>query len=244
VFTGAGVALLTFFDADGRVLVEATAEHAADLAARGARAIVIAGTTGEGPVLDGDERLALLAAIGPLVAVPTLVGTGHREAGVAAELTRAATAAGAAGVLVHPPEDEPPPAFYARIRAAAGDAAVLAYHFPGHYPALPLEVLDGLDVDGIKDSEGHAERLLHESRGGVGAVYTGSAGLLPVAAMYGAAGAILALANLAPELCADAFDGSLDAQRDLLPELLEASAGIGAIKRRLAERTGASAFMR
>jgi 4-hydroxy-tetrahydrodipicolinate synthase len=147
-------------------------------------------------------------------------------------------------VLVHAADDERPVACFERVRHAAGDVPVLAYHFPGHYPELPVEGLEALGVDGLKDSEGNAERLLHECRGHSGAVYTGSVGLLPVASMYGAEGAILALANLLPELCANAFEGGMEAQRELLPQHLELSGGVGAIKRRLTERSGYPSFMR
>jgi dihydrodipicolinate synthase/N-acetylneuraminate lyase len=97
-----------------------------------------------------------------------------------------------------------------------------------------------LDVDGIKDSEGNADRLLLETTRSPYAVFTGSAALLPVAKEYGATGAILALANLMPELCASAFVGDVDAQRELISPHLELRAGgVATIKRRLSEHAGA-----
>ena len=46
LFTGAGVALVTLFDDDGRLLVDETVEHAVDLVERGITAVVVSGTTG------------------------------------------------------------------------------------------------------------------------------------------------------------------------------------------------------
>jgi hypothetical protein len=56
LFTGAGFALVTLFDDDGRLLVEETVEHAVDLVERRITAVVVSGTTGESWALDVDER--------------------------------------------------------------------------------------------------------------------------------------------------------------------------------------------
>ena len=246
-FTGVAVALVTMFDAAGRVVADATAELATRLAERGVQAIVIAGTTGEGMYLDAGDRRELLAAVRPAVprSLPVIVGTGDAVAEHSLELTRDAVDGGAAGILVHPPDDAAPGAFFARIREAAGELPVIAYHFPGHYRAIPVQQLSGLDVDGLKDSEGDAERLRREAERWDQPVYTGFAPLLSVAASLGASGAILALANLFPELCARAFAGDADAQRQLLPEHEAVSAGgLTAIKHKLAQRHGTPPYVR
>jgi dihydrodipicolinate synthase/N-acetylneuraminate lyase len=76
-------------------------------------------------------------------------------------------------------------------------------------------------------------------------VYTGFVPLLSAAGGWGATGAILALANLLPERCAQAFAGDPDAQAALLPdhEML-ASRGVVAIKQALAREYGMPAHMR
>ena len=246
-FTGVGVALVTLFDARDRVLARATAEHAAALAGRGVQAIVIAGTTGEAGYLDASDRRELLAAVRLAVpdSLPVIVGTGDAVAARSLELTRDAVEGGAAGVLVYPPGDEAPEPFFARAREVAGELAVIAYHFPKFFPAISVQQLAALDVDGLKDSEGDAERLQHEAGSWDRAVYTGSAPLLSVAAGHGATGAILALANLHPELCLRAFAGNADAQRELLPEHEAIGAGgVAAIKRELARRSGSPPYVR
>ena len=108
LFTGAGVALVTLFDDDGRLLVEETVEHAVDLVERGITAVVVSGTTGESWALDVDERLELCAAAAEALdgRAPVIVGSGHLDDDRAARLVGAAADAGAAAVLaLSPPHD-------------------------------------------------------------------------------------------------------------------------------------------
>jgi 4-hydroxy-tetrahydrodipicolinate synthase len=236
LFTGVAAALLSFFDDDGELQVEACARHAADLVDRGVRAIVVAGTTGEGPRLSRGERRELLAAvrgaIGP--AVPVIAGTGAPDAPTAVQYTRDAVAGGADAVLVHPTAEPDPLAVFDAI---AGDVPVLAYHFPDHYPpGIPMARLPELPVRGVKDSEGSAGRLLQEARGYGGEVYTGSAVLLHTAGLLGCTGAILAIANVAPEASIEAFAGSTDAFRRLMDtQLALGDQGIAGLKQLLAQ---------
>jgi dihydrodipicolinate synthase/N-acetylneuraminate lyase len=100
-------------------------------------------------------------------------------------------------------------------------------------------------VAGLKDSSGDPTRLLEELAAFTKPIYVGSAALLAYAGMLGGAGAILAAANLEPELCADAFAGKVRAQRDLLAaHKLTSLGGIPALKAELARRHGTSAAYR
>jgi 4-hydroxy-tetrahydrodipicolinate synthase len=107
--------------------------------------------------------------------------------------------------------------FYAAVVAAAGPVPVLAYHFPGVAGGpVPVEDLPGLPVSGVKDSSGEAERLLAELQAWDGWTYVGSSTVVGYAGALGATGAILAVANAAPEDCLAAWDGDAAAQRRLL----------------------------
>ena len=65
------------------------------------------------------------------------------------------------------------------------------------------------------------------------------------AAQLGATGAILAVANLEPELCVDAFAGSVTAQKDLLgAHKILSCYGVKGIKEELARRHGTSTVCR
>jgi dihydrodipicolinate synthase/N-acetylneuraminate lyase len=150
--------------------------------------------------------------------VPVVAGASGEWWRPAANRVVAAVSAGADAVLVAPPRTGGDlGGFYANVAAAAGDAPVLAYHYPGAAGgAVPLDALAGLPVRGTKDSSGDPERLLREIDGYPGWTYIGSAPLVLYAAALGGTGAILAAANLVPEDCLAAWDGDAAAQRRLL----------------------------
>jgi dihydrodipicolinate synthase/N-acetylneuraminate lyase len=245
VFTGVAVALVTFFDDHGHVDLDATARHACHLVDRGVRAIVLAGTTGEASHLGMKERLSLLDAVKAAVPehVPVILGTGNLPAGVSVpNLTRRAQQHHASAALVLSPHHGDVREFYGEVVGAAGPMPVLAYHFPAQSaPGISIEELKALKVAGLKDSSGDAARLLEELAAFHKPIYVGSAAILGYAGMLGCAGAILAAANLEPELCADAFEGKVRAQKDLLScHKLVTTGGIAALKAELARRHGTS----
>ncbi|MDX1657452.1 MAG: dihydrodipicolinate synthase family protein [Nitriliruptorales bacterium] len=249
LFEGVGVALATIFTEDGGIAVGETAELAARLVAAGVRGVVVAGSTGEAPALDRDERVVLLQAVRDAVPnhVPVVVGTGDVTTARAVGHTRAAVEAGADAVLVlSPPRVADPRPYYEAVRGAAGAVPVIGYHFPAmSAPGIDLELLDQFDVDGLKDSSGDAERLLVEAQRFGGALYTGAAPLLVHARAVGCRGAILALANIEPEACVAAFGGDAEAQQDLLPAHLASKRDFPhGLKRELHARYGVSAATR
>ena len=136
--------------------------------------------------------------------------------------------------------------FYGEVVAAAGSMPVLAYHFPNVCPpGIALDELRALKVAGIKDSSGDCERLLDTLAQYHRPVYTGSSAIVTWAGMLGCAGAILAAANLEPELCSDAFAGSVAAQKDLLSaHKILTVYGVKGIKEELARRYHTSTVCR
>jgi 4-hydroxy-tetrahydrodipicolinate synthase len=249
LFTGIGVALVTIFDRGGEVDAKATAALADQLVAAGVRAVVVAGTTGEASTLSPAERVALIKEVRSTIPadVPVLAGTGAPTGQLAASLTAAAVDAGADGLLVlSPPGVVDPRRYYATVAAAADERPVLAYHFPEvSAPGIDVATLPALPVAGVKDSSGSAERLLAEVADYDGATYTGSAALLIMAGAIGATGAILAPANIEPELCAAAFAGDSKAQLGLLAAHTAAAVDFPAgLKRLAADRWGCSPVTR
>jgi dihydrodipicolinate synthase/N-acetylneuraminate lyase len=210
---------------------------------------VVAGSTGEAATLSERERVTLIEAVRDAVpaGVPVVAGTGAPSARQAAALTADAVRAGADAMLAFPPPGSRDlPGYYAAVAGAAAGRPVLAYHFPRvSAPGVPVEDLAGLPVAGVKDSSGDPTRLLDELAHYPGATYTGSAALLALAGPMGAAGAILALANIEPERCAAAFAGDAAAQRALADRHLAAQrGGPAALKAVLAAERGTSAATR
>jgi dihydrodipicolinate synthase/N-acetylneuraminate lyase len=111
---------------------------------------------------------------------------------------------------------------------------------------VPVDALPTLPVTGIKDSTGMAGRLAEElDLDWPGAVYTGSASLLGYAGWLGAAGAIVAAANVVPGECLAAWNGDALAQREVLrvERSYRASFPVG-IKAAVAARFGTPAGCR
>jgi 4-hydroxy-tetrahydrodipicolinate synthase len=248
VFTGVGVALVTLRDEKDVPDPAATADLAASLAGRGMRAVLVCGTTGEAGRLSDDERVAVIKAVRAAVPgdVPVLAGTGATSTAAAAALTSAAAAAGADAVLAwSPPGYADLADYYAAVGAAAPGVPVLAYHVPWvSAPGVPVEALEDLPVVGIKDSSGEPDRLLFELTRYSGATYVGSSALLALAGPLGGAGAILAVANVAPELCVAAFGGSAQAQLELADVHLAVRAGGPKALRQMIAAEAAAALSR
>lgn len=245
VFRGVGVALVTIFHDDGAVDSSSTGKLACDLVERGMRAVLVNGSTGEAPTLADSERLALIEAVRAAVPAGTAViaGTGAPSARQAVALTRDAVAVGADAVLAWPPAGSRDLlGYFSAVSDAADGRPVLAYHVPWvSAPGVPVDALAGLPVAGVKDSSGDPGRLLDEVAHYPGATYVGSSALLALAGPMGAAGALLALANVEPERCVTAFAGDAAVQRALADRHLAVRRGGPAeLKRILAGTHGLS----
>ena len=127
-------AMVTPFDAQGRLDLDAAQRLARWLVERGNDGLVVAATTGEASTLTDAERCDLLRAVSEAVTVPVLAGTGSNDTAHTVALTRQARALGAAGVLlVAPYYSRPPPAgieAHLRAAAAATDLPVMVYDVP------------------------------------------------------------------------------------------------------------------
>jgi 4-hydroxy-2-oxoglutarate aldolase len=182
--------------------------------------LVLFGSTGEGPLLDEDERTQLLASVRELAEDRLLLaGTGAESTRATVRLTRAAAAAGADAVLVHPPAYFKPQMTPEVLRdhyIAVADAApvpVILYQIPPRFSGVELsaglvgELARHPNIVGIKDSSGDLKTLgafadaCHRGC----TVLVGNGAMLFSALEVGAGGGILALALLAPHECAEVF---------------------------------------
>jgi 4-hydroxy-tetrahydrodipicolinate synthase len=126
--------MVTPFDDEGEIDLDVAAELARYLQSRGHDGLVIAGTTGEAPVLTDQERLSLFAAVIEAVTIPVVAGTGTNDTRHSVHLTHEAKALGAAGVLaVCPYYNRPSQAgidAHMRAIADASDLPVMVYDIP------------------------------------------------------------------------------------------------------------------
>lgn len=128
-------AMVTPFDAAGKLDLDAAVRLARWLVDHGNEGLVIAGTTGESPVLTDTERLSLIAAVAEVVTVPVVAGTTTSDTAHSVHLTKEAVKLGAAGILAVCPYYSRPPqagivAHMHAVAAAAGDTPVIVYDIP------------------------------------------------------------------------------------------------------------------
>ncbi len=157
-------AMATPFDDSGNLDLDQAAVLANYLVAHGSEGLVVAGTTGESPVLSDDERLTLIKAVCEAVTVPVLAGTTTNDTRHSIELTSQAAALGAAGVLaVTPYYNRPPQAgLFAHFKAVAQSTSlpVMLYDIPARTGRkISVETIVGLsqecpNIIGVKDASG------------------------------------------------------------------------------------------
>ncbi|MFM7251947.1 MAG: 4-hydroxy-tetrahydrodipicolinate synthase [Ilumatobacteraceae bacterium] len=127
-------AMITPFDESGALDLDEARRLAQWLQANGHDGLVVAGTTGESPVLTDDERLALIAAVAEAVTIPVVAGTCTNDTAHSLHLTAEAERLGAAGILaVTPYYNRPSQAgIDAHMRAVAGASRlpVMLYDIP------------------------------------------------------------------------------------------------------------------
>ena len=83
-------AMVTPFDDDGALNVDAAVKLAKWLSENGSDGLVLTGTTGEGPVLTDDEDIELWRAVTEAVTIPVVAGTGTNDTRHTIELTKRA----------------------------------------------------------------------------------------------------------------------------------------------------------
>src|SRR5262245_46584201 len=88
-------AMVTPFDSEGRLDLDAAQRLARWLAERGNDGLVVAATTGEASTLNDDERRDLVRAVSEAVTIPVLAGTGSNDTAHTVALTREAQGLGA-----------------------------------------------------------------------------------------------------------------------------------------------------
>ncbi len=201
---------------------------------------LVLGSTGESVSLADDESLALVEAVletaGPGKKV--LVGTAREWTKGTIDFGRSLPARGIAAVLVRPPSyfkskmtREALKAHYLAV-AEASPFPVLVYNMPANTginlePRMVIELSSHPNIAGLKESGGSLSFLaevirevpdrFHYFLGSGHVVYPGLA--------MGACGAILAVANVVPEMCGEIFrlfqagkrDEARALQLDLVP---------------------------
>jgi 4-hydroxy-tetrahydrodipicolinate synthase len=195
-------AMVTPFDAEGRVDDDSFVALMHHLAETGSDGLVVAGTTGEASTMTEEEQLGLIGlAVAERPAGTTIVaGTGTNDTRQAVHLTERATELGVDATLsVTPYYNRPSPLGLKRhyeAVAAATDKPVLLYNIPSRTgtnmsPELLAELAQIDRIDGIKQANAQELQLIDGL-----ALYAGDDGTLARTLDIGGAGGVTVASHI------------------------------------------------
>jgi 4-hydroxy-tetrahydrodipicolinate synthase len=209
--------MATPFAPDGSLDAKKAGDLARWLVEKGNHGLVVAGTTGESPVLTDEERIELLRAVRAAVDVPIVAGTTTNDTAHSVALTEAAAEVGVDGILAVTPYYNKPPqsglvAHFEAV-AAASDLPVMLYDVPGRTgrkiatDTILRLARDVPTIVALKDAGGdpaETGRLIAEAPAGF-EVYSGDEPLTLAFLAYGAVGVVGVASHWTAALQADMF---------------------------------------
>ena len=203
-------AMVTPFDAEGRLDLTLAGRLACHLVEEGSDGIVVCGTTGESPTLSWQEQYQLIEtvrkAVGP--AIKVLAGTGSNCTAEAVEATCKAADAGVDGALVVVPYYNKPPQeglkiHFEAVASAAQDLPLMLYNIPGRTgcslsPTTVSALMECPNVVSFKAASGRINEVteLRALCGAKLAIYSGDDALLLPMLSVGAVGVVSVASHL------------------------------------------------
>ncbi len=236
LFTGAGVALVTPMDGDGRINYEKYRELIEYQIAHGTDAIICVGTTGEAPTLEDDEHLhAFEVAIEQINGrVPMIAGTGSNNTDHCIYMSREAKAMGADGLLLVTPYYNKTSQrgliqHYTTI-ANAVDLPIILYNVPSRtgvnlQPKTVAELAKLPNIVGLKQANSNFSETAEIAALCDIALYSGNDDQIVPLLSLGGKGVISVLSNVVPQethdICKAWFDGDVQRSLELQLQYLE-----------------------
>jgi 4-hydroxy-2-oxoglutarate aldolase len=242
--------MVTPFKADESLDIPGFEQNVRGHLAAGLHGLLVAGSTGEAPLLGDDERQVLTESARKLMPddKTLLVGTGAESTRHCIARCTDAASSGADAVLVVAPHyysssmtPAAVKAHYLRV-ADASPIPVLLYNIPKYMhfrlePELIADLSQHENILGMKDSAGDMTFFARyiESQSDTFDVMTGHGGTFATALTLGARGGILAVALFAAELALEVWNAHREghindadaAQRPLVPMAAEIVARMG-----------------
>ena len=266
LFKGAGVALVTPFNADMSIDFPALRRLVQEQIAGGTNYLVVQGTTGESPTLNSEEKKQVLETVLEVNngALPVVYGAGGNNTLSVIEAFKNIPK-GVDGILsVAPYYNKPTQAGYIAHYKALADATnlpIILYNVPGRTGSnvlaeTTLELAEIKNIVAMKEASGNMEQIMEIIRSkpeGFLVLSGDDAITLPLIAA-GADGVISVVANSFPaqfsQMVTSALNGDFETARrlhyDLLPvtKLLFAEGNPGGVKIALEELGWMKPFMR
>jgi 4-hydroxy-tetrahydrodipicolinate synthase len=159
--------MITPFKADGSVNYEAAEKLAVMLVADGSDGVVVAGTTGEAPTLNDDEKIELVKAVKKAIPGKSVVaGTGSNDTHHSVKLSGRAMQAGADALLAVVPYYNKPPqeGMYQHFKAISEVGPTIMYNIQGRTAInmsadTTLRCAELPGVIGVKEASGDLDQI-------------------------------------------------------------------------------------
>lgn len=237
VFTGAGVAIITPMQEDGRINYEELGRIIEDQIARGTDAIVICGTTGESATMTDEEQLSAIRFTVQTVnhRIPVVAGAGSNDTNHGCALAKGAAECGADALLLVTPyynkTSQAGLVAHFTAMAEAGGIPVILYNVPsrtgmGITPETAKKLSEHPLINGIKEASGSIAQVAKIAAlcGDELNIYSGNDDQVVPLLSLGGKGVISVVSNIAPEpmhdCCQAWFEGDMARARDLQLQIL------------------------
>ena len=238
IFTGAGVAIITPFTADGKVnekvldeIIEYQISHSTD-------AIVICGTTGESATLDHNEHTQAIKVAVDVTAgrIPVIAGTGSNDTAYALKLSNDAEKLGVDGLLMVTP-------YYNK---ASQEGLIKHFNYVADRVSTPIILYNvpsrtGCEIKPETYAELAKHKMIYAAKEATGnlssiaktislvpedfAIYSGNDDQITPIMSLGGKGVISVLSNILPQVAHDiaqtALDGDFKKSAELQLKYLE-----------------------
>jgi 4-hydroxy-tetrahydrodipicolinate synthase len=238
IFTGAGVAIVTPFNADGSVnydalgnLIDFEIENEID-------SIIICGTTGEASTLTDDEQIEVIRYCVEKTnkRVPVVAGAGSNDTAHGIQLCKRCQQVGADGLLIVTPyynkTTQRGLVKYYTDMAASVDLPIIMYSVAGRTgvniaPKTVAQLADVENIVAIKEASGNISQVAEIAAlcGDKIDIYSGNDDQIVPLLSLGGKGVISVLANVAPKYTHDLvksfLDGDVAKSRDMQLKALD-----------------------
>lgn len=223
IFTGAGVAIITPFTADGKVNEKVLAEIIEYQIAHSTDAIVICGTTGESATLDHNEHTQAIKVAVDVTAgrIPVIAGTGSNDTAYALKLSNDAEKLGVDGLLMVTP-------YYNK---ASQEGLIKHFNFVADRVSTPIILYNvpsrtGCEIKPETYAELAKHKMIYAAKEATGnlssiaktislvpedfAIYSGNDDQITPIMSLGGKGVISVLSNILPQVAHDIAQTALD----------------------------------
>lgn len=238
IFTGAGVAIITPFTADGKVNEKVLAEIIEYQISHSTDAIVICGTTGESATLDHNEHTQAIKVAVDVTAgrIPVIAGTGSNDTAYALKLSNDAEKLGVVGLLMVTP-------YYNK---ASQEGLIKHFNYVADRVSTPIILYNvpsrtGCEIKPETYAELAKHKMIYAAKEATGnlssiaktislvpedfAIYSGNDDQITPIMSLGGKGVISVLSNILPQVAHDiaqtALDGDFKKSAELQLKYLE-----------------------